>query len=285
MIEFFSGLRLRLWVVALMACCLGLLILPGLTSSSDAATGATQAPYSDPQVSGSIGLCNAAGQQITSGSVSATPFVARAGSSGSAPAPYNNAYRTAILAAYQPQKELAPGEWSGQEMTASSRYTNPAVPMVEATARDMSLAQFLVAFPANWDGFVQLRMFFGTANAEQRTQSYPALDIQVTGSTWHAVGGATVNCTAGSAQSIESILLPTSTTTTTTVAPATTTTKATTSAKEHSTTTTASAGGETRLHHSSRSWILPVVIVVAVVAAGVLAWLAIRRRRKRSNAP
>ena len=68
----------------------GLLALAG----GDAAAGSA-VPYTDPNAVGSIGLCNQAGQQITSGSISTTPFAWRAVSTQPAPAPYNNAGRTA----------------------------------------------------------------------------------------------------------------------------------------------------------------------------------------------
>jgi hypothetical protein len=177
-----------------------------------AAASASSAPFTDPNAVGYIGLCNAAGQQITSGNVNTTPLASRAVSSEPAPAPYNNDYRTAILLAYQPQQGLSPGEWSGAELTASSRYTNPAHPMAEATGGDDSLEDFIGDFHPTWDGYVELRMYLGTYDAEVYSLQYPALDLQVTGDTWHAVGGGPVNCDAGSAESIETILLPKSTT-------------------------------------------------------------------------
>jgi len=252
----------------------------GTSASAGAATSGGQAPYSDPQSNGSIGLCNQAGQQITSGSISATPFAWRAVSTVAPPPPYNNDGRTAILMAYQPRQGLPSGEWSGQALTASARYSNPAVPMAQATAKDLSLANFLAAYPTSWNGFVQLRMYFGTSNAEQYTAHYPSLDVQVTGSTWHAVGGASVNCTAGTAISIETILLPT---TTTTAPPATTTTTSKSAASSTTTThptkgaatattsaTSAGAGASTTL--------ITVSVIVAILIVGVLAWFFFRRQ-------
>jgi hypothetical protein len=84
--------------------------------------------------------------------------------------------------------------------------------MAEATTRDDSLEDFIGDYHPTWDGFVELRMYLGTADEQAYSYHYPALDIQVTGDTWHAVGGGPVNCDAGSAESIETILLPKSTT-------------------------------------------------------------------------
>jgi hypothetical protein len=177
-----------------------------------AAAASSSPPYTDPTAVGYIGLCNQAGHQITSGNVNTTPFAWRAVSSEPAPAPYNNSYRTAILLAYQPQQGLLPGEWSGEALSASSRYTNPAHPMAAATGGDDSLGDFIGDFPLRWDGYVELRMYLGTQNAEVYSIHYPALNIRVTGDTWTAVGGGSVNCDSGTAESIESIVLPKSAT-------------------------------------------------------------------------
>ena len=189
-----------------------------------AAAATTTVPYTDPNAVGSIGLCNQAGQQITSGSISTTPFAWRAVSTQPAQAPYNNAGRTATLLAYLPLQALPAGDWSGEEMTSSSSYTNPANPMAAATDGDQSLQSFIEAYPPKWDGFVQLRMYLSTANHQAYEAQYPTLNIQVTGDTWRAVGGSPVNCASGTAVSIETVLLPASTTSTTSTPSTTTTT-------------------------------------------------------------
>jgi hypothetical protein len=193
-----------------------------LTGTAGAAT--TVVPYTDPNAVGSIGLCNQAGQQITSGSISTSPFAWRAVSTQPAQSPYNNAGRTATLVAFQPQQALPAGDWSGAEITSSSSYTNPSNPMTAATDGDQSLQSFMEQYPPKWDGFVQLRMYLSTANHQPYEAQYPTLNIQVTGNTWQAVGGSSVNCASGTAESIETMLLPPSTTTTTSTPSTTTTT-------------------------------------------------------------
>ena len=180
---------------------------------------ASAVPYSDPDAVGSIGLCNQAGQQITSGNINTAPFAWRAVSSQPAPAPYNGASRTAQLLAYQPLMGLAASDWSGGQLTASSRYSNPGAPMAAATSADPSLAQYMIGYKPDWDGFLELRIYLGAANEQAYTVHYPALNIEVTGQTWQAVGGGPVDCAAGTAESIESILLPSTTTSTTTTTP------------------------------------------------------------------
>ena len=226
-----SGTRCAARGVALMCLILlgaaGALVLPLGAPLTGLAAASSAAPYTDANAVGSIGLCNQAGQQISSGSVTAQPFAWRAVSTQPAPAPYNNAGRTATLVAYQPQQGLPPGDWSGTQLTSSSSYSNPANPMAAATAADQSLKDIVEAYPPRWDGFLQLRIYLGTVNEQAYTVHYPALNIQVTGSTWQAVGGSRVNCASGTSVSLESELLPSTTTSAPTTSP----------------TTTASAGG------------------------------------------
>lgn len=198
-----AGHLVTLVVVALAAALLG-----SWGASAGAASSSTTPPFVDAASQGYLGLCNAAGQQITSGSIYTVPFAWRAVSSVAAVPPYNNRWRTAILMAYQPQEGLFAEEWSGQALTDSARYSNPSHPMAAATYADDSLEDFLESYAAVWDGWIQLRMYLGTQDAEAYSSRYPTLDIHVVGDTWHAVGGGTVDCHSGTSESIETILLP-----------------------------------------------------------------------------
>jgi len=254
------------------------------------AGGATTVPYTDPNAVGTIGLCNQAGQQVTSGSTTQAPFAWLAASTTPAQGTYRNVPRTAVLLAYQPRSGLAPGEWSGAELTASSRYTNPDVPMAAATSGDDSLADFMSNYHPVWDGFLQLRMYLGTADAPQYSLHYPALDIQVQGDTWHAVGGGPVNCTAGTSESIESIVLPATATTTAPVgagSQASGSTDVTTSPGGSSGITPSSSGaagstggGATAVtatpSRSSTGWLAAAVVIALIALA---AWFLLRRVR------
>jgi MYXO-CTERM domain-containing protein len=198
--------------------------LLAVSSATGRASAATAVPYADPHVVGSIGLCNQAGQQVTSGSVDTVPFAWRAVSTQPAGAPYDNAGRRATLVVYQPLQNIPAGDWSGETLTAASSYTNPANPMAAGTGRDQSLEDVIEAFPPAWDGFLELRIYLSTTNAPPYSTQYPALNVQVTGGMWHAIGGATVNCASGTAESMETVLLPSTTTTTPTATSAPTTT-------------------------------------------------------------
>ena len=178
------------------------------TGGGSGAHAAGAVPWTDTAVTGAIGLCDSSGHAVEGGSVNTTPFVARAVSSTAAQPPYNKAGRTATLYAFQPQQGEAPGEWSGDMLTSSTYYTNPAHPMAEATGGDLSLAGFIGEFPPRWDGLLQLRLYLSAPNEPADSLSYAATTIKVTGSTWSVVSGGPAACTAGKAESIESVVLP-----------------------------------------------------------------------------
>jgi hypothetical protein len=204
---------LRGAVVYSVLACLAGSALVGLAGAT--AVGADPpVPYTDSNAVGYIGLCNQAAQQITSGTLSATPFVWRAVSSQPAPAQYNAAGGTAILSAYLPMQGLPPGDWSGEQLTASSQYSNPQSPMAQATAKDEPLEDFVQDYPPEWDGFIQLRLYLGAPDEPAYVQHYPVLNLEISGDTWTAVGGGPVNCSAGNAESLETAVAPPSTTTT-----------------------------------------------------------------------
>ncbi len=253
------------------------LALMVLVVSAGAAFATPRAPFSDPSALGYIGLCDQAGRQITTGSIYSTPFAWRAVSSEPAPVPYNDDWRTAILLAYQPREGLTSGEWSGDALTASSRYTNAAHPMVAATGGDDSLEDFIQEFAPVWDGYFELRIYLGTQNAQVYSIHYPALAIQVKGDTWRAVGGGPVNCHSGTAVSLESIVLPKSAT-----SPPTTSSqpesrgsggRATALGSEKS----AADAGRGPSSHSTIQLALTIAVLAIVVAASSL--LLARRRR------
>jgi hypothetical protein len=254
-------------------------LCPVAAAPAGAGTPATQAPYSDQNAVGYLGLCNQANRQITSGSVSTKPFAWRIVSSIPATGAYAGASRTATVYAYQPRQGLLPSEWSGEAMTAGSMYSNPSAPMAAATTADYSLQQFLLDFPATWNGFVQLRMYLGAADTPELSAQYPALSIQVVGSTWHAVGGGSVSCTSGTAESLETELLPS---TTTTAPPAATkgqgsTTTVKGSGSHEATTTSTGGSGE---GGSSSGSDLAVVIVIAAAILATLIFIGVTLRRR-----
>lgn len=192
--------RTRVLLVAITAVVIAAAVTVVLFARSD---GSVTAPYRDASATGSIGLCDRAGHQVTSGSMTARPVVWRAVGTTPAGAAYAVKGRSATLYAYQPRAGVDPSEWSGQVLTAAGFYTAPAHPMAAGTSEDADLAQFVTAFPAQDDGFVQLRLYLGAPDTPPLTTSYDALDLHVTGSSWHAVGGAHVSCSSGRSVSFE----------------------------------------------------------------------------------
>ncbi|HKT04263.1 MAG TPA: hypothetical protein VJT31_32460, partial [Rugosimonospora sp.] len=146
-------------------------------------------PYSDSGSIGYITLYDKTGAAVKSGSVTDKPFVWKAVSSKRAPAPYDGTGRKATLNAFQPRNGASPPLWSGDKMTASTAYADPVHPTVTATATDFSLQDFLSEFPPQWDGLVQLRLYFGVPGRPTLNATYVTTDIKVTGQTWSVVGG------------------------------------------------------------------------------------------------
>ena len=71
-------------------------------------------------------------------------------------------------------------------MNGTATYTNPDHPMSQSTVLDHPLKDMLTAFPAQWNGFVQLRLIY-TVVGQPASPVYAATDLKVTGDTWHVV--------------------------------------------------------------------------------------------------
>ncbi len=170
---------------------------------STAAFAKSAVPYADARSTGSIALCNSAGQNITHGSVYDKPFAYTAVSSVPAPAQYRITGRRATLYAFQPRKGVDPSAWNGDSLTATSTYTNPLVPMAEGSRRDVALSDYLDEYPSAWNGLVQLRLFVSAPNTGVNTSSYPTANLQVSGTTWTLLDPLQVSCTSGSATTPE----------------------------------------------------------------------------------
>lgn len=171
---------------------------------------AADAPYADPSAAGGITFCDSKGDVVTGGRLD-DGLAAKAVAGAAAAAPYDGPTRTAGLFAYQPRQGLSAGEWSGQGMTALSRYTDPRHPAVEILPRDSTMAAFLHAYPALWDGYVQLRIFLRAAGAPTNTTVYSATSVRVSGDRWQQVGpSAGAVCGTSAAASVVRLLgLPT----------------------------------------------------------------------------
>jgi hypothetical protein len=176
-------------------------------------------PYVDAHSVGDLTLCAKDGSTITSGRTTDKPFVWRAISPTAALGEYAAAGRTATLYGFQPRENVYPGQWSGEQLTASARYTNASYPMAQATDRDLTLADLLDTYPAQWNGLFQLRLYLGAPGVPVDSIHYATADIQVTGDRWTVLRSGNAPCSSGSAVSLEA-LLPASNTAGLTASPA-----------------------------------------------------------------
>ena len=85
---------------------------------------------------------------------------------------------------------MDPGQWSGYQLTGSSAYAEDAHPLAAGTNLDPSLQDFLSAYPARWDGLVQLRMYYTAPNKVAYRRTYPAAVLRVQGKRWTVLQGA-----------------------------------------------------------------------------------------------
>lgn len=269
----------------------GLLLAAGVMVSGTAASAAEGVPYTDNDVAGSIAFCDAQGHQVTGGRLDDLPFAAFVVSNFAPPAPYNKANAVGTwLTAYQPREGVAPGDWSGEQMTASSFYSDPRFPKAEVLPQDISLRQIVGDFPPQWDGFVQLRMYVKVDNEPVYSQRYPAADIKVAGDTWKLVRGGGVSCTTtGTARSIAHTLIPQELTSSPSTGDAGS--KSSIAAGGNGSDgvngSAGANGGNSGTHSSAKtssksgnSWLLPLFVVgaAAVVGGGLFGYRRIFRR-------
>ena len=195
----FAGRRVAV-AVAAFAASAGFLAAPSIAAL------ASGAPYSDPNAVGSIGLCDQTGQPMAKGDLETRPFAWKAVGEASGPAPYNQTGATAQLYAFQPRKGVDPADWSGEQLSGASRFSNLAHPTAALTGLDESLAVFAGDFPPQWGGYVQLRLYLNAPNAGEYTTTYNATNIVIKGNTWSVVGGNAVSCGGSTAVSDKQVL-------------------------------------------------------------------------------
>lgn len=144
-------------------------------------------PYADSAAAGRLALCDAHGDPVTEGSTADGQLAATVRGSSAVPA---GPGVTATLFAYQPRQGAEPGEWSGLALTAASRVDGTAHAQLVPEEGSISLRQFLGGYPAQWDGWVQLRLLVGTADGVG-SAAYDSLDVKVDGDHWQAVDPGT----------------------------------------------------------------------------------------------
>lgn len=152
-------------------------------------------PYEDAQSAGLLTLCSADGKSVTEGKVSDRPFADLVVGASGLPAVYDADGAVATLFAYQPRQGIATNEFSGVPLTAANALVDPEQPAVAVTEDVWSVADFTSAFPATFDGYVQLRLVLGTPAAGTLTEDpYDTADLRVDGDSWELVRGGTASC-------------------------------------------------------------------------------------------
>lgn len=180
-----------------------------VTGSNSATSATSQVPFKDPNIDGWLTFCNRSGRPITSGSLYTAPFAWKTISSApAAAAGYRTSRGRAALYAYQPIQYVDPGNWSGSLLTGASSFTNLNHPVAQATNADQPLLGFTQAYPAHWDGLVEMRMLFTAINKPELQAPYPAAILRVTGTRWTLLKGGGGSCSQGRGVSMETKTLP-----------------------------------------------------------------------------
>lgn len=165
-------------------------VLALLTAATAACSSSTaKPPFTDSRSIGAIALYGKDCKPITHGRVKDKPFVRSAVSVPKAPDAYAVPGRKASLVAVQPRRNADPELWDGTLLTAATGYADPAHPTARADAAGSSLADFLAAYPATWNGYVQLRIYLGAPGRPTLSTSYASAALEVDGDTWSLVGG------------------------------------------------------------------------------------------------
>lgn len=157
----------------------------------------------DPAAHGYIGLCGIDGKPMTGGSIHDKPFVWEAIASQPPPKEAQGTGLVATLYAFQPRPGVLPGDWNGDQLTATSPYSTPDAPATQATKLDNGLDYVVKDYPPMVNGLYELRMLFGNTQNSGYTDQYAATFIRVEGDHWSVVKGGTVDCDKGKAVSTE----------------------------------------------------------------------------------
>ena len=142
-------------------------------------------PDSDPSAVGYIGLCNQAGQQLTSGNVNTKPFAWRALSSQPAGAPLQQCpAHCGSRSRISHNQACPPASGVATNLPRTIRVTRTPDPDGSSDLRLRIPEDFIQDFHPKWDGFLQLRIYLGTQDQQTYSLHYPVLNIQVKGDTW-----------------------------------------------------------------------------------------------------
>lgn len=168
-------------------------LIVGLSSGAQAASAPPWEP--DTNSVGALVFYDSSGHAITSGSLKDSPIAAYVEGTKA----IRSGDTTATLEGYLPVSGEAPGQWSGEALSTSTKYPNSAapgalgsanLPVVSGKAGDLSIADLVADFPTTskpgYKNVYQLRLVT-SGPQESVTPQYDSADIAVSGSTWSIV--------------------------------------------------------------------------------------------------
>ena len=170
------------------------IVTVGVTASS-----ASTVPPWEPDANsvGALTFYNASGDVVTGGSLTDQPIAAFVEGTGTPRAGDTKA----TLYAYTPVSGEAPGQWSGEQLSASTVYPvssppsaalDTTLPVQTGGDQDTTLADYILSYPNSdtsgdgYAGLYVLRLKTSTPG-KSVTTTYDAADIVVSGSTWSVV--------------------------------------------------------------------------------------------------
>ena len=178
---------------------IGVVVVTSNVLSATSSAAATAPPW-EPDASSVGGLVfyDASGNIITGGNVTDSPIAAYVAGT----TVIRGGDTKATLSGFLPVKNVSPGSWSGEGISASTTYPNnsaPAAvkalavgtPVVTGQSGDLTISNLKTDFPNNdntagYAGAYQLRLRT-TTSGKAVTTTYDSADIVVTGSTWSVV--------------------------------------------------------------------------------------------------
>ena len=151
-------------------------------------------PYTDSRSAGRLTLCTG-GERVTGGKLADRPFAEFVLGETALGQQYDAQGAVAALYAYQPRNGIDASEFSGNVLTQAATLLDATKPAARLSDESWSLEDFTTAFPATWDGYVQLRLYLGTpAAGTLTTEPYDTADIKVSGDEWTLVSGGSQSC-------------------------------------------------------------------------------------------
>ncbi|WP_244931307.1 hypothetical protein [Nocardioides sp. W7] len=173
----------------------GFVLWPGQEQDEKQDGAMRTVPYDDPQSAGLLTLCSADGKTVTEGKVADRPFADLVVGETGLPSEVEPTGAVATLFAYQPREGVGIEEFSGTAITAAGELADPERPASRVTEDAWSIGDFVTAFPATYDGYVQLRLVLGTPEAGTLSANpYDTADLRVDDGRWELVRGGSAPC-------------------------------------------------------------------------------------------